>query len=94
MKLFNIFKKKDKNSLLKTSEKKEIIKPKKEKLLKVMDVKKKYNKMIMNEFNNQKIVLLTDLRDYVDLREFTEKTRGLDKIQAQLKKIIQNKNVK
>lgn len=90
MKLFNFFKKKEK-SPLKVNEKK--VKPIKEKPLKIVDkISKKHNKIILNEFNNSKIILPTDKRDYVDLREFIEKTRNLPSIQEQLKKIVKQKN--
>ena len=48
---------------------------------------KKELKKIEEEFEKGNIVLPTDLRDYVNLSEFKEKTSHISSIQNQLKKI-------
>lgn len=69
-------------------------KVKKEKPIKVIGLKKKERKFIENEFNNGKIVLPTDVRDYVDINEFKEKTKNISTIQEQIEDIEETARVK
>lgn len=60
---------------------------KKEKPIKVIGLKKKERKFIEDEFNNERIILPTDVRDYVDIEEFEQKTKSLPAIQKQIEDI-------